>query len=1058
MQCILKLRPFVHLGLTLVAILTVAYQSDAQQFEWAKAFTSADTDKAYGVDVDQQGNVVTVGYSMGYFDLDPSTGVDLHIAPDEDPQMFISKLDANGDYLWGISLGDDSHDYCWTVKTDGQSNIYISGSYGDSIDFDPGPNVALIDSGMSGYSTFIAKYAPNGDFIWVKGFAGTGTTAVGTSLAVDQQDNVYLTGRFNGDMDFDPGASQHVLSGSGNSSAGFVVKLDSDGNFVWASHFVALNDPVNPTSIDVDQNQNVCVVGKYSGTCDFDPGPGVYELTCANYTNAFVLKLGSNGEFLWAHDIGEDNEVNASSTKIDGLGNIYIAGVFASFTDFDFGADSVILDGGSNNGGDAYLLKVNPAGNFISVKEFDYANSWHATEINAIAIDGSDNVHFTGSYDYGTDFSPDSAIFILDGENQTEPQAFFAKLDQDGNLVFAKTLKGGKNYGNAIATDANGNTYAAGSFYGTADFDTGPTDLVFSSITDPGFGNFPTHDAFVMKFSYCEVSTAVISMSDCQSVTVPSGATYNYSGTFMDVIPSSSGCDSLITIQVDILNSSSTQDVVICDTMISPSGNQVWTQNGTYIDHIPNSVGCDSAITFNITVGTSYGTLDTLVCESYTSPSGNYVWNTSGTYQDTISNSVGCDSIITTHLAVATTDTTISVSVCDSFTGPSGNYTWSNSGTYLDTIPNALGCDSVITIDLNVIGTSTASTISVSDCYSYVSPSGNYTWYTDGIYYDTIPNYSGCDSVITIDLSILSSSATLNYTVCDSMTSPSGQYTWYQSGTYLDTINNIANCDSIMTINLTVVDIDTSLSVIGNAVYASPAESYQWLNCNGNVVLMGDTNQVFNIVANGSYAVALETDGCVDTSECYTFEPFTCSATFFLFPDSSTQHNWFIISPTFGTGNFEYLWDWGDGNTDSQFYAMHTYDSAGYYNICLTISDTITGCSDTFCDNSTYIYKTTEMVSVNVVSEIPSGITEPNSDSPIAFYPNPTSGNIQIDFGSLSEQISINAYNLLGKVLRTEVINAGGIIEYEMPQKKGVYLLQLIYSDGKVNYLKVVKE
>ena len=99
---------------------------------------------------------------------------------------------------------------------------------------------------------------------------------------------------------------------------------------------------------------------------------------------------------------------------------------------------------------------------------------------------------------------------------------------------------------------------------------------------------------------------------------------------------------------------------------------------------------------------------------------------------------------------------------------------------------------------------------------------------------------------------------------------PSGK-TWTQSGLYFDTIPNIRGCDSLITINLTVVNIDTSISQINNLNLSSndTSASYQWLDCsNGNSPIIGDTNRTFTATSNGTYAVALSNKTCTDTSAC----------------------------------------------------------------------------------------------------------------------------------------------------------------------------------------------
>ena len=148
------------------------------------------------------------------------------------------------------------------------------------------------------------------------------------------------------------------------------------------------------------------------------------------------------------------------------------------------------------------------------------------------------------------------------------------------------------------------------------------------------------------------------------------------------------------------------------------------------------------------------------------------------------------------------TTETITANVCDSYTSPSGK-TWTTSNTYMDTIANDAGCDSVITVNLTVRD-KTTETITANVCDSYTSPSGK-TWTTSNTYLDTIANAAGCDSVITVNLTVRDKTTeTISANVCDSYTSPSGK-TW-TTGTYSDTIANAAGCDSIITFNVFIGD------------------------------------------------------------------------------------------------------------------------------------------------------------------------------------------------------------------------------------------------------------
>jgi len=249
-----------------------------------------------------------------------------------------------------------------------------------------------------------------------------------------------------------------------------------------------------------------------------------------------------------------------------------------------------------------------------------------------------------------------------------------------------------------------------------------------------------------------------------------------------------------------------------------------WTTNGLYQYEATFVTPCGTySDTANILV--LLQTIDTVastVCDTFTTPLGGVAYTSSGIYSDTIMGTIiAYDSVI--HFYDVTinymTSETIAISICDSLQAPSG--VWFNAtGTYLDIVPNAIGCDSVITINLTITST-TFIRDTVFACDSNEFRGFNLT--SDGTYYDTVLTGS-CDSIYVRTLTMgYASYESFTHFVCDSFTSPTGKV-WKTDGTYMDTILNASGCDSNMTFNLTFGYISyASLTFSVCNTYTSPS-------------------------------------------------------------------------------------------------------------------------------------------------------------------------------------------------------------------------------------------
>jgi len=146
----------------------------------------------------------------------------------------------------------------------------------------------------------------------------------------------------------------------------------------------------------------------------------------------------------------------------------------------------------------------------------------------------------------------------------------------------------------------------------------------------------------------------------------------------------------------------------------------------------------------------------------------------------------------------------------------------------------------------------------------------------------------------------LSTVTTISPVTCDSYTSPSGNYVWTSSNTYLDTIQNVGGCDSVITINLTINSADNSVTQTGATLSANQSSAtYQWVDCdNGNAPISGETNQTYTASANGNYAVEITTgNGCTATSTCYAVTGLSLN-------ENSTSTNGIKLYPNPTNGNF----------------------------------------------------------------------------------------------------------------------------------------------------------
>ena len=847
--------------LLLFSFLMLTLFSSAQTFSWAKQFGGNSDCHGNDIATDAAGNVYTVGYLNGTHDMDPGPGV-FNLTQASGAGVYISKLDVNGNFVWARQFtGWNLVGY--SIALDASGNIFTSGFFQQVADFDPGPAVSNLLAPMGSHG-FICKLDNNGNFIWARQIGGTGNVYLQSyDLDVDAVGNVYSAGFFNGNADFDPGpAVLNMVSGGLNDN--YVVKLDGNGDLVWAKQFTGTADGES-LGIAVDGSGTVYTTGIFMGTVDFDPGPATANLSTTTLGSAsfFISKLDINGNYVWARQVSGASQGLGRSITING-GSAIITGYFRGSADFDPGPLSTIMT--ATGGVDLFILKLDAGGNLAWVKQIGGTGD---DEGKRIVQDPTNNIYLTGYFQNSVDFDPGPSTSLLSSTGSYE--AFIAKFDNNGNLGWAKQVGGaGADMSFSASADALGNVYATGRFNATADFDPGTATFNLTSLG--------ADDAFVLKLRRCNnITTSTLTTTACNTFTL-NNQVYTASGTYTQTIQNVEGCDSIITLNLTMGGSTTNFSQTACDSYVWNGQN--YTASGLYTQTFTGADGCDSIVNLNLTISNSiFTTVTASICEgeSYAG------YTTSGTYSNSYVLPGGCDSTRILELTVKPRiNTNITANICqgEQYQG------YTVSGTYTNIFVGVNGCDSIRTLQL-VVGAAKLTNIDASICegQSYFAAGAAQT--TSGTYRDTLQAQLGCDSIVITRLSVnpkprpnlgadrnicLGTTVTFNpgaynsYTWQDMSTSPT--FNASGIGLYWVTVTDNNNCSAtdtvrIATIHTLPVDFlkqKDSVCDNGNLTIQPLTNftSYQWST--------GTTQNSIVVVDAGNYWLkVVDANGCMGT-------------------------------------------------------------------------------------------------------------------------------------------------------------------------------------------------
>ncbi len=303
---------------------------------------------------------------------------------------------------------------------------------------------------------FVLLSVPAGIFAqevtWAKNAGGSGSDYV-QSITTDLDGNVYFVGRFkSSSITF--GDFTLTNSATNETDDIFIVKMSSTGEYLWAkSAGGSGSDYVQSEPITTDLNGNLYFSGNFGSSSITFGSFTLYNNSMSGIENAFIVKISSNGEYLWAKGADDSNNTNGGfSVATDLDGNVYWSGGFVQ--SITFGSYTFYYTGTSS---DSFLIKMNTDGEILWAKSFG-GNLYDYT--TPLTLDSDGNIYFTGLMG-----SPSITFGSFTLTNNGSWDSFIVKMNNDGDVLWAKGIGGSDDeYGISVITDLNDNIYFTGRY------------------------------------------------------------------------------------------------------------------------------------------------------------------------------------------------------------------------------------------------------------------------------------------------------------------------------------------------------------------------------------------------------------------------------------------------------------------------------------------------------------------------------------------------------------------------------------------------------------------
>jgi hypothetical protein len=1041
--------------------------SSAGKRRWGTYYGGNSTEFIYGITNDDSGHIYIGGTTLSSSGIATTGARKTTIAGSWD--AFLTKFSDSGGIVWATYYGGSTYDYIYGVVTDDTGNVYVSGyTFSTSGISTSGSYQASLAGGTD---AFIAKFSSADSLKWGTYFGGSGYELC-YSIDIGDSGNLYLSGNTSSTSGIATSGAYQTANGGGSYDA-FVAKFNNTGGRKWATYYGG-GGAENCYGITCDDSENVYIAGVTVSTSGIAT-TGAYQDSFAGGSDAFLAAFPRTGNLSYATYYGGNTTDYCYGICSDHSFNIYISGYTQSTAGVaTSGAHQTSLAGPVDAFLAKFYFKKHDAG-LVSVFSSNdtICAITHAlyVELKNYNIDTltSDSIRWTvngiaqPAIKWTGSILKDSSVSVLLGNYNfstagtyhikswsVKPNNIFDDTRTNDTAAAAITVNplpipvAGADTsicpGNNIYIGSNA---VSGMIYNWSSNPSGFTasssnpvispsvnTMYYLELTDSTTGCKANDSVMISLLS---VSSSGISASVCQGDTYSFGGNnITIAGTYLDTLVNSVGCDSVVTLNLNILPTSALtiNDSICQGNYYSFGGNNI-TIAGTYFDTLTNIVGCDSVVTLHLNIlSTSAFTMNDSICQgNYYSFGGNNI-TTAGTYFDTLTNSIGCDSVVTLNLNILPTSAfTINASICQGNYYSFGGNNITASGAYFDTLTNSIGCDSIVSLNLNILPTS-AFTISAAICQgNYYSFGGNNIT-TAGTYFDTLTNSIGCDSVVSLNLNILPPSVfTINTAICQGNYYSFGGNNITTAGTYFDTLNNYIGCDSFITLNL-------SVNTLPNASISGGPTTF----CKGDSVILstgkfkqyiwstGETSEAIVVKTTNSYFVLItDSNGCSDTSNKIVVKVNPLPAPVITNSNKVLQ-----------TGNYStYQWYLNNVTVSNAINPTYTPTSNGSYTVSVTDSNGCAGRSVAFIVGWT-------------------GILSQQAAN-IHVFPNPGTGDFYIESNVATDR-KLFVYDALGKLLFQKNIT-GKLSQVNLNETYpiGIYFFVITESDNVINF-KVMKD